>query len=57
MRPLANGLTLYYHSPGCGLEDTAVFTRYLGTDQARTELFRADLRTGATARVAAMDGS
>ncbi|RIJ71120.1 hypothetical protein D1871_15470 [Nakamurella silvestris] len=37
---------LMYFSPGCGLGNTAVFTRYTGTDQAATELLTADLATG-----------
>lgn len=46
VRPVAAGVAMYYHTPGCGVGDTGVLARYLGTDQERTELLTVDLATG-----------
>ena len=46
VRPVAAGVAMYYHTPGCGLGDTGVLARYLGTDQERTELLTVNLATG-----------
>jgi hypothetical protein len=51
VRPLLDGVTLYYHNPGCGATDRAVFTRYLGQDQQRTQVYEANLATGSARRV------
>jgi len=47
---------LMYFSPGCGLDSTAVFTRYLGVDQESTELITADLATGTTSSPVRVSG-
>jgi hypothetical protein len=46
VHPVAAGVASKYYSPGCGAGDTAVFTVNLGTDQQRTRLLTADLKTG-----------
>jgi hypothetical protein len=46
VRPVAAGVALYYHSPGCGTGDTGVLARYLGSDQERTELLTVTMATG-----------
>jgi RHS repeat-associated protein len=43
---LASGVGLKYHSPGCGVGDTAAFTANLGSDEASTEALAFDLKTG-----------
>jgi hypothetical protein len=50
VQPLIDGVSLYYHNPGCGAADRATFTRYLGTDQERTQVFEADLATRSVRR-------
>jgi hypothetical protein len=35
-------VSLKYHTPGCGTDDTVVFTRNLGSDQAQTEVIAVD---------------
>lgn len=55
VRPVAQGVALKYHSPGCGLGDTAVFTVNPGQDEQRTQVLPVDLATakvGAAASVA-----
>lgn len=44
-RPIVGGVALLYYSPSCGLGDTAVLTRYLGSDEATTQLLRVDAAT------------
>jgi hypothetical protein len=46
VRPVAAGVAMYYHSPGCGTGDTGVLARYLGTDQERTELLSVNMANG-----------
>jgi hypothetical protein len=46
VRPVAAGVAMYYHTPGCGIGDTGVLARYLGTDQERTEFLSVDLASG-----------
>ncbi|HEU5269877.1 MAG TPA: hypothetical protein VFU36_08125, partial [Jatrophihabitans sp.] len=45
-RPIASGVALKYFSPGCGVADQAAFTIDLGSNDASTEVIRADLATG-----------
>ena len=42
VRPLARGIALTYHTPGCGLGSTATLIRNLGFDQERTQLLFVD---------------
>jgi RHS repeat-associated protein len=46
VHPIAAGVSLWYHSPGCGLGDRAVFTRNVGTDQRQTQALTVDLSSG-----------
>lgn len=46
VRPVTAGVAMYYHSPGCGVGNTGVLARYLGTDQERTELLTVNMATG-----------
>ena len=46
VRPLSAGVGLKYHSPGCGLGDTAVFTANPGNDEATTTVRTVDLAKG-----------
>ncbi|WP_245614310.1 hypothetical protein [Actinokineospora inagensis] len=46
VRPLASGVGLKYFSPGCGVDDRAVFTLYTGADDRDTQLVEVDLATG-----------
>ena len=50
VRNLAGAVSLKYHNPGCGIDDTAVVTRSLGRDQASTELLVADLKKASITR-------
>lgn len=43
---LASGVGLKYHSPGCGVGDTAAFTANLGSDESSTEALAFNLKTG-----------
>lgn len=43
---VAGGVGLKYHSPGCGVGDTAVFTLNLGVDQQTTEVVSVDMAAG-----------
>lgn len=55
VRPVAQGVGLKYHSPGCGTDDTADFTVNPGTDEQRTQVLSVDLpsaRVTASASVA-----
>ncbi|MEE4546294.1 RHS repeat-associated core domain-containing protein [Streptomyces sp. V4-01] len=44
-RPVAAGVALKYHSPGCGIGDTADFTVNPGSDEQRTQVLPVDLAT------------
>lgn len=46
VRPLATGVALMYFDPGCGRGDRVVLSRYLGSEEHRTELQMFDARTG-----------
>jgi len=46
VKALATGVGLKYHSPQCGLDDTAVFTSNPGANEAATVAGRYDLSTG-----------
>lgn len=54
--PLASGVGLKYHSPGCGVGDTAAFTANLGSDESSTEALSFDLRTGAKQQDSILSG-
>ncbi len=56
VRPLASGVGLKYHSPGCGVGSRAVFSRNLGVDQETTELVPVDLATGRADRAVTVEG-
>lgn len=43
---LASGVALMYHTPGCGVGDTAVFTAALGTNEQTTQVLEYNLATG-----------
>jgi RHS repeat-associated protein len=43
---LASGVALMYHTPGCGIDDSAVFTAALGTNEQQTQVLRFDLASG-----------
>ncbi|MFF2077438.1 RHS repeat-associated core domain-containing protein [Kitasatospora sp. NPDC058162] len=47
VKPVASGVALKYHSPGCGTSQTAVFTANPGFDQQTTQVLTVDLPTGA----------
>ncbi|MFE4602554.1 type IV secretion protein Rhs, partial [Kitasatospora indigofera] len=46
VKPVAGGVALKYHSPGCGVAQTAEFTVNPGTDQRTTQVLTVDLPTG-----------
>ena len=46
VKALATGVGLKYHSPQCGLDDTAVFTSNPGANESSTVAVRYDLPTG-----------
>jgi hypothetical protein len=56
VRPLASGIALKYHTPGCGLGARATLSRSLGRDQARTQLLLVDARRGKVLRTATVRG-
>ncbi|WP_267881207.1 RHS repeat-associated core domain-containing protein [Streptomyces xylophagus] len=45
VRPVAEGVGLKYHSPGCGLGDIAEFTVNPGDNEQRTQVLSVDLRS------------
>ncbi len=53
---LADGVALQYHSPGCGRDDTAVFTVSLGANEERTEAVTVDLAAGKVVGTSKIDG-
>ncbi|WP_244293765.1 RHS repeat-associated core domain-containing protein [Streptomyces sp. MJM8645] len=46
VKPVAAGVALKYHSPGCGTGQTAMFTVNPGSDQRLTQILTVDLPTG-----------
>jgi RHS repeat-associated protein len=54
--PVARGVALQYHSPGCGTGDNAVFTVSLGANEQTTEILDTDLVTGAVRHAATVAG-
>lgn len=56
VRPLAAGVALKYHTPGCGLGSRATLSRSLGRDQARTQLLLVDTRRGKVLRTVTVRG-
>jgi RHS repeat-associated protein len=54
--PVASGVGLKYYSPGCGTEDTAVFTLDLGSNDVATEMITANLATGAVTQSVTVAG-
>jgi RHS repeat-associated protein len=45
---VAMGVSLRYHTPGCGVGDEAVFTSSPGTDESSTTIVSVNLATGTT---------
>src|SRR5215471_15778092 len=56
VRALASHVALAYFDPGCGQGGTAALTRYLASDQARTEVLVADAASGAVTSAGAVSG-
>jgi hypothetical protein len=56
VRPLSSGISLKYHTPGCGLGNSVALTRNLGRDQARTEVLLADASTSKITSRASVNG-
>ena len=56
VRPVASGVGLKYHSPGCGVGEDAVFTLNPGSDQRSTRVVSVDLASGAVRRVTTVAG-
>ncbi|MEZ0109789.1 RHS repeat-associated protein [Catenulispora sp. EB89] len=50
VEPLISGVGFDYHSPGCGVGDTAVFTGYPGTGDRATAVSVVDLATSRVTR-------
>ncbi|MEU6851532.1 RHS repeat-associated core domain-containing protein [Actinacidiphila alni] len=46
VKPVAEGVALKYHSPGCGVADSAVFTVNPGDNEQRTQVLTVDLASG-----------
>ncbi|WP_266318811.1 RHS repeat-associated core domain-containing protein [Kitasatospora sp. NBC_00240] len=46
VKPVASGVALKYHSPGCGVARTAEFTVNPGSDQRTTQVLTVDLPSG-----------
>jgi hypothetical protein len=44
--PVASGIQLAYHTPGCGTGDTAVLTRALGDNEQETQVLDVDAASG-----------
>ncbi|MER5636654.1 RHS repeat-associated core domain-containing protein [Kitasatospora sp. NPDC002227] len=55
VKPVAAGVALKYHSPGCGAGDVAVFTSNPGVEQQSTEILTVDLAAGTVRRTATVD--
>ncbi|WP_329138164.1 DUF6531 domain-containing protein [Streptomyces sp. NBC_01476] len=45
VKPVAAGVELKYHSPGCGIGDTAEFTVNPGDNEQRTQVLSVDLKS------------
>lgn len=56
VRPVATGVGLKYHSPGCGTGSQAVFTLNTGADQQVTRALTVELPTGAIRSVTTVAG-
>ena len=56
VRPLVSSVSLKYHTPSCGRGSTAVITRSLGRDQARTEVFVIDATHARVSRDLSVQG-
>ncbi|EWM18674.1 hypothetical protein KUTG_08978 [Kutzneria sp. 744] len=54
--PLASGVALQYHSPGCGVGDEAAFTAALGANEEKTDVITVDLAAGKVSHTAKVDG-
>jgi RHS repeat-associated protein len=56
VKPVAEGVALKYHSPGCGIGDTAVFTVNPGDNEQRTQVLSVDLASGKVEQSAGVAG-
>ncbi|CCB71872.1 RHS repeat-associated core domain-containing protein [Streptantibioticus cattleyicolor] len=56
VKPVAAGVALKYHTPGCGTGDTAEFTIDPGNDQRATQVLSADLPSGRLTHVTTVPG-
>ncbi|MFD3498976.1 RHS repeat-associated core domain-containing protein [Streptomyces sp. NPDC058678] len=56
VKPVAAGVALKYHSPGCGLGDTAEFVVDPGENQRRTQVLTADMPSGKVRHSVTVDG-
>lgn len=56
VRPLATGVGLRYHSPGCGTGDEAAFSLSLGDSEQTTEIITTNLATGRVEHSIAVSG-
>jgi RHS repeat-associated protein len=56
VKALATGVGLKYHSPQCGLDDTAVFTSNPGENESSTVAVRFDLSAGKQDAQSVVDG-
>ena len=56
VKPVASGVALKYHSPGCGTADAAGFTVNPGDNQRTTQVLSVDLPTGKVEHTTTVDG-
>ncbi|MFF0018766.1 RHS repeat-associated core domain-containing protein [Streptomyces sp. NPDC005374] len=56
VKPVASGVALKYHSPGCGTADAAEFTVDPGDNQRTTQVLSVDLPTGKVQHTTMVDG-
>lgn len=56
VKPVAGGVALKYHSPGCGLGQTAEFTVNPGENQRRTQVLTVDMPSGKIEHSVTVDG-
>ncbi|WP_051951351.1 RHS repeat-associated core domain-containing protein [Actinacidiphila yeochonensis] len=56
VRPVASGVALKYHSPGCGIGDTAEFTVNPGDNEQQTQVLSVDLATAKVTASASVTG-
>ncbi len=54
--PVARGVALQYHSPGCGIGHDAAFTVSLGANEQTTEALQVDLAAGKVGRTTRVAG-